>query len=89
MTDKNTHFMVVLGDCFTAKLNSWYSNDSTNIEGSKIHILTSSFDFHQTIDETSHILNNSSFYFDLILTSQPNPSTDSGVHSSLQANCHL
>ena len=31
MADKNPYLMVALGD-FNAKLNSWYSNDSTDIE---------------------------------------------------------
>ena len=37
MTDKNPYLMVVLGD-FNAKTNTWYTNDSTAIEGSKIDI---------------------------------------------------
>ena len=49
--------MVVLGD-FNAKSNSWYANDKTNIEGSKIDILTDSFGFNQIIKEPTHILNN-------------------------------
>ena len=79
--------MVVLGD-FNAKLNSCYANDNTNIEGSKTDILTSSFGFNQIINEPTHILNNPSSYIDLIFTSQLNLVTDSGVHSSLHANCH-
>ena len=50
-------WMVVLGD-FNAKSNSWYANDNTNIEGSKIDILTDSFGFNQIIKEPTHILNN-------------------------------
>ena len=87
MADKNPYLMVVLGD-FNAKLNSWHRNDSTDIEGSKIDILTSTFGFHQIINEATHILNNSSSCIDLIFTSQPNLVTESGVHSSLHANCH-
>ena len=59
MADKNPYLMVALGD-FNAKSNSWYRNDSTDIEGSKIDILTSTFGFHQIINEATHILNNSS-----------------------------
>ena len=68
MADKNPYLMVVLGD-FNAKLNSWYTNDSTDIEGSKIDILTSIFVFHQIINEATHILNDSSSCIDLIFTS--------------------
>ena len=87
MADKNPYLMVALGD-FNAKSNSWYRNDSTDTEGSKIDILTSTFGFHQIINEATHILNNSSSCIDLIFTSQPNLVTESGVHSSLHANCH-
>ena len=79
--------MVALGD-FNAESNSWYRNDSTDTEGSKIDILTSTFGFHQIINEATHILNNSSSCIDLIFTSQPNLVTESGVHSSLHENCH-
>ena len=79
--------MVVFGD-FSAESNSWYRNDSTVTEGSKIDILTSTFGFHQIINEATHVLNNSSSCIDLTFTSQPNLVKESGVHSSLHANCH-
>ena len=79
--------MVALGD-FNANSNSWYANDTTNIEESKIDILTDSFGFNQIIKEPTHILNNSSSCIDLILTSQPNLVIESGVHSSLHPNYH-
>ena len=44
--------MVVLGNV-NAKLNFWYTKDSTDIEGSKIEILTSSFGFRQIINEAT------------------------------------
>ena len=87
MADKNLYMMVVLGD-FNAKSNSWYANDNTNIEGSKIDILTASFGFNQIINKPTHILNNSSSCINLIFTSQPNLVIKSGAHSSLHANCH-
>ena len=67
--------MVALGD-FNAKSNSWYRNDSTDTEGSKIDILTSTFGFHQIFNEATHILNNCSSYIDLIFTSQTNLVTE-------------
>ena len=45
MADKNPYLMIVLCD-FNSKFNSWYRNDSMDIKGSKIHILTSTFGFH-------------------------------------------
>ena len=87
MADKNPYMMILLGD-FNVKLNSRYANDSINIEGSKIDILTASFGFNQIINEPTHIFNNSSSCTDLIFTSQPNLIIESGFHSSLHANCH-
>ena len=81
--EKTPFVIVVLGD-----FKSWYTNDSTNFEGSKIDFLTSSFGFHQIINKPTHILNNSSSCNNLIFTTQPNLVMDSGVHSSLHANCH-
>ena len=43
---------------------------------------------HQVINEPTHILENFSFCIDLIITSQPNLITESGVHPSLHPNCH-
>ena len=56
--------MVAFGD-FNAKSKSWYINDDTNFEGSKIDFLPSSFGFHQIINKPTHILNNSSSSIDL------------------------
>ena len=65
MASKNPYTMAVLGD-FNAKSNSWYANDNTNIEGSKMDILTASLGFNQIANEPTHILKNSSFCIDLI-----------------------
>ena len=50
MVDKNPYLVIALGN-FSAKSYSWYTNDSTDIQGS----LTSSFGFHETINEETHI----------------------------------
>ena len=87
MADKNSYMMVLLED-FNAKSNSWYANDNTNIEGSKIDILTASFGFKQIRIEPTLTLNNCSPFIDLIFTSQPRLVIESGVHFSLHANYH-
>ena len=87
MADKQPYMMVGLGD-YNAEQNSWYANGNTNTEGSKIDILTVSFDFNQIINKPTHILNNSSSCIDLIFTSQQNLLIESGVHSSVHPNCH-
>ena len=46
---KKQYMMITLGD-FDPKSNSWYANGNTNIEGSKIDTLTSSFGFNQIIN---------------------------------------
>ena len=86
MADKIPYMMVVLGD-FNAKLNSWYANDNTTIEGWKIDFLTASFGFNQIINKPTHILNSSfSSCVDLIFTSQPNlRKIYKYIH---HANCH-
>ena len=79
--------MVILGD-FSPNKKSWYTNDCINFEGSKIHFLTFGFVFHQIINKSNHILNNSSSCIGLIFTTQTNLVKESGVHSSLLANFH-
>ena len=79
--------MVVLRD-FNAKSKSWYTNDSTNFEGSKFNFLTSRFGFRQITNKLTDILNNSFFYVDLIFTTQTNLVMESDVHSSLHVNYH-
>ena len=81
MVDKNPYLMVVLGD-----FNSWYTNDSKDIEGSKIDILTSSSGFYQIINKKTHILNNSSSCLDLIFRSKLSLVTEPSVHSLLRVN---
>ena len=51
-------------------------------------ISTSQFGLSQIINEATHILEASSSCIDLIFTTQPNLMVESGVHSSLHANCH-
>ena len=87
MAHKTPSMMVLLED-FNANLNWWYANDNTNIEGSKIGILIASFGFNQIINEPTNILHSFSFRIDLMFTSQPSLVIESGVHSSLHANCH-
>ena len=87
MAETKPYIMVVVSD-FNVKLNSWYANDSPNIEGSKFYILTSSYGFNKIIKEPTHIVNNSSSWIDLIFTSQSNLVTESGLTSSLHSNFH-
>ena len=56
--------------------------------GNTIETITSHFGWHQLIHDPTQILGKSSTCIDLIFTSQPNMVVNSGVHSSLHANCH-
>ena len=58
------------------------------VSGSKIDGVTSQFGLHQIIKKPTHFIGDSSSCIDLNLTIQPNLVTESGVHSSLHANCH-
>ena len=79
--------LVVIAD-LNAKSQNWYPLDRTTYEGNIIETITSHFGLHQLIHDPTHILEKSSSCIDLIFTSQPNMVVNSGVHSSLHANCH-
>ena len=83
----NPHFSIILGD-FNARSNNWWQDDTQTSEGSRIDYPTTSYGFQQLTSERTHILKNSSFCIDLIVTDKPNLITDSGTHPSLHPNCH-
>ena len=87
LAESNSHLIVVLG-AFNIKSKNWYSNDKTTRKCVKIEFVSSQHGFHQTINEPTHVLKNSSSCTDLIFTSKPNLVVDSGGHSSLHLNCH-
>ena len=87
VSNKNPFLLAVLGD-FNAKLSQWHDKDSSTSEGISIEKITSQFGLHQIINEPTHILENSSSCFDLVFTSQPNLSVESGTQPSLHPNCH-
>ena len=83
VSKKNPFLLVVLGD-FNAKVGQWRDKDSSFSEGISVENITSQFGLHQIINEPTHILENSSSCIDLIFTSQPNLSVESGTQPSLQ-----
>ena len=82
-----TFLTVALGD-FDAKSQTWFKNDKTSYEGSKLDALTFSHGLHQLINEPTHFLDSFSSCIDLIFTSQSNLSMEPGVQPSLYPNCH-
>ena len=73
---------------FKARSSGWWSGDVDNFEGAWLESITSFYKLHQIINEPTHILPSSSSCIDLTFTNQPNMITDSGVHLSLNQNCH-
>ena len=84
---ENPFLLVVLGD-FNSKLSQWHDKDSSTSERILIESITSQFRLHQVSNESTHILQNSSFHIDLIFTSQPNLSVESRTQPSLHPNCY-
>ena len=81
------HFVILLGD-FNAKSKSWSVNDTTTEEGTILENLTSLYGMKQLISAPTHILQHSSTCIDLIFVNQPNLVMYSGIHPSLDQNCH-
>ena len=84
---QHLNFISVTGD-FNVRSSFWWKNDLTTSEGNQVDAITSSYGLSQLICESKHILPNSSYCIDLIFTNQSNFIMDSGVHASLQTNCH-
>ena len=87
LSQKHSFLVVAIGD-FNTKPKSWYINDITTSQGNVLENITSQFGLQQIIKEPTHILDNSSSCIDLIFTSQPNLTIESGVYPSLHPNCH-
>ena len=87
LVQKNPFLMTTIGDV-NAKSKNWYSQDKTSFEGKTTESITSHFGLYQLINETTHLLENSSLCIDLTFTSLPNLVVESGIHPSLHANCH-
>ena len=78
---------ITTGD-FNARSQSWWSNDINTTAGLKLPTLYSSNGFFQLINEPTHIQTNNTSSIDLLFTDKPGLSVNSGVHSSLDPNCH-
>ena len=67
MTDNNPFLVVAIGD-FNARSSSWWINDKSNYEGTKIDCLATEHDLKQVINEPTYLLANTSSCIDLIST---------------------
>ena len=86
-TSTDPHFVILLGD-FNSKSKSWSVNDTISEEGTILENLTSLYGVKQLISDPTHILQHLSSCIDLIFANQPNLVVDSGIHPSLNLNCH-
>ena len=60
-------FTVILGDC-NARSRSWWSDDITSYERSDINSIRTTYGFHQSISDPTHLQPNSSSCIDVIFT---------------------
>ena len=65
---------------FNVQSFSWWKNDLTTSESSKVDAITSSYGLSQLINSSSCI--------DLIFINQSDFIMDSGPHASFHPNCH-
>ena len=79
--------MLPLGG-FNAKSKTWFINNQSSSEETKLESLTSLYGMKQLTAELTHVLENSSSCIKLIFTNQPNLIMDAGVHHSLLSKCH-
>ena len=84
----NNLFLTVILGGINAKSSFWYNNNVTTYDDSKIDGVTSQSGFQQIIKEPIRFIDDFSSSIDLIFTAEPNLVMESGVHSSLHANCH-
>ena len=83
--NRKPYLSVSTGD-FNLRSCSWWSNDTSTTEETKLFAQTFSDGFQQLINEPAHIQKNSFSCIDLIFTDQPNLSVNYGVHTSLHPN---
>ena len=79
-------FTVILND-FNARSKSWWSDDSTSIEGTKLDSSANINGFNQLISEPTHILSNSLSYVDFTFTDKASLVVDSDVHPTVHEKC--
>lgn len=84
--NKRKPCLSVITDDFNTICSSYWSNNINTAEGSRLFLLTSSNEFSQLINETTHTKTSNSSYTDLIFTDQQNLSVNSAAHTSSHPN---
>ena len=85
---QNNPFLVVVITDFNVKSRNWYYHNKSSSGGDAVDIITKQYGLHQVIKEPTHILDNYSTCINLIFSSHPNLIIESGLHPSLDHNCH-
>ena len=78
---------IITGD-FNCRSSKWWQGDTENEEGKVLEPFSSDLGLYQLISEPTHIMGDSKSCIDVIFNDQPNLLLKSGVHSSLQEQCH-
>ena len=84
---KNPFLTVVIND-FNARSSKRWTDAMTAQEGLTIENLLSQFSLSQVINEPTHISEKLYSCIDLLFTKQQNFIIESGIHPSLNSNCH-
>ena len=71
ISNHNPYLTLLLGD-YNARNTNWWHHDITTTEGIQLETTTTIYGLQQSIDEPTHIHQNSSSCIDLIFTNQPN-----------------
>ena len=87
MHAENPYSVIITGD-FNCRSPQWWEYDIENDEGIAFDILTTDLGLQQLTSEPTHFMGDSKSCIDLIFTDQPNLFLESGVHPSLQEQCH-
>ena len=79
--------MIITGD-LNCRSTNWWEGDIDNEEGISLEPLTTDIGLYQMITEPTHFMGSSRSCVDLVLTDQPNIFLETGVHPSLNEQCH-
>ena len=73
---------------FNARCSRWGKNDTTNLQGQELDLLTLSAGYNQIIDKPTHVINTSMSCIDLILCTNQSVISNHGVDVSIFDKCH-
>ena len=87
VSSEDPYAVIITGD-FNCRSSKWWQGDTENEEGKVFEPFSSDLGLYQLISEPTHIMGDSKSCIDVIFTDQPNLFLKSGVHPSLQEQCH-